>query len=440
MILYNPTVSGSLLVTGSLTTTGTLTAQTLVVQTITSSVDFVTGSSVNGSLSSNTHQFTGSVLMSGSLNVGGALTGTTATFRVSDNRNLAIKYDTNITLSGQNDSGAPENLRIYADTFKIFTSTTTVGLTERLTISNTGNVGIGTTSPNSLLTLKNSATNTRLELDTESAGSSILSYDRTASAYKILYLRGSDIQINPNDVTAMTIKAGGNVGIGASTSPVYKLEVSTAGGSERIRVGTLQNNNNTATFEAITSAGLTTATSGWIRAVYGGGLALGTSTYTKANGDSGNFANLSSESATTGLTISSAGVATFTNNVRSVISSPNCVGDDYVNVFKFVAIIQGGISQKNSAVNLRVAYALTGGYGNEHCTYDLVASCNNGTWTIHTDSQTGRVANNGGNFQVSAYSSGDTLYIRSRKENGGGCGYAQMNGTVNFAGCTFSVA
>ena len=68
----------------------------------------------------------------------GALTGTTATFRVSDNRNLAIKYDTNITLSGQADSGAPENLRIYADTFKIFTSTTTVGLTERLTISNTG--------------------------------------------------------------------------------------------------------------------------------------------------------------------------------------------------------------------------------------------------------------------------------------------------------------
>ena len=85
MILYNPTVSGSLQVTGSLTTTGTLTAQTLVVQTITSSVDFVTGSSVNGSLSSNTHQFTGSVLMSGSLSVGGALTGTTATFRVSDN-------------------------------------------------------------------------------------------------------------------------------------------------------------------------------------------------------------------------------------------------------------------------------------------------------------------------------------------------------------------
>ena len=69
MILYNPTVSGSLLVTGSLTTTGTITSQTLVVQTITSSIEFNTGSTRNGTLLTNTHEFTGSVLMSGSLTV-----------------------------------------------------------------------------------------------------------------------------------------------------------------------------------------------------------------------------------------------------------------------------------------------------------------------------------------------------------------------------------
>ena len=45
----------------------TLTAQTLVVQTITSSVDFVTGSTRFGSIAANTHQFTGSVSMTGSL-------------------------------------------------------------------------------------------------------------------------------------------------------------------------------------------------------------------------------------------------------------------------------------------------------------------------------------------------------------------------------------
>jgi hypothetical protein len=86
---------GNIVVSGSITTTGTvaisgsiasasfaatassadnllerntLTAQTLVVQTITSSVDFVTGSTRFGSIADNTHQFTGSVSISGSLN------------------------------------------------------------------------------------------------------------------------------------------------------------------------------------------------------------------------------------------------------------------------------------------------------------------------------------------------------------------------------------
>ena len=56
------------------TVNSTLTAQTLVVQTITSSVDFVTGSTRFGSLLANTHQFTGSVNMTGSLALTGAAT------------------------------------------------------------------------------------------------------------------------------------------------------------------------------------------------------------------------------------------------------------------------------------------------------------------------------------------------------------------------------
>jgi hypothetical protein len=64
-------VTGSLNVSGSITTTGTITAQTLVVQTITSSTDFVTGSTRFGSLLANTHQFTGSVSMTGSLTTNG---------------------------------------------------------------------------------------------------------------------------------------------------------------------------------------------------------------------------------------------------------------------------------------------------------------------------------------------------------------------------------
>ena len=68
------TITGSILQSGSFTTTGTITAQTLIVQIITSSEDFVTGSTHFGTIISNTHQFTGSVTVSGSLAVNGSNT------------------------------------------------------------------------------------------------------------------------------------------------------------------------------------------------------------------------------------------------------------------------------------------------------------------------------------------------------------------------------
>jgi autotransporter-associated beta strand protein len=67
-------ITGSAVVTGSLTVTGNIVAQTLVVQTITSSVVEITGSTQFGSTTANTHEFTGSVGITGSLLVnGGAL-------------------------------------------------------------------------------------------------------------------------------------------------------------------------------------------------------------------------------------------------------------------------------------------------------------------------------------------------------------------------------
>ena len=105
------------------------------------------------------------------------------------------------------------------------------------------------------------------------------------------------------------------VGVGASTNPVYKLEVSTTGGSERIRVGTLQNNDNTARFEAITSNGTLVANSAWLRVNDSDGLTIGTSTYTKAGGDSGNFSNISSEVETPVINIGGDNVTIATGNL-----------------------------------------------------------------------------------------------------------------------------
>ena len=69
------------------TVRNTLTAQTLVVQTITSSVEYITGSSINGSLLTNTHDFTGSVRITGSLTVNN----TTATLGTGS-ANYVLKY------------------------------------------------------------------------------------------------------------------------------------------------------------------------------------------------------------------------------------------------------------------------------------------------------------------------------------------------------------
>jgi uncharacterized protein YaiE (UPF0345 family) len=57
------TFAGIQTVNSNLVVTGSITAQTLVVQTITSSVDFVTGSTRFGSILGNTHVFSGSVTM-----------------------------------------------------------------------------------------------------------------------------------------------------------------------------------------------------------------------------------------------------------------------------------------------------------------------------------------------------------------------------------------
>ena len=159
----------------------TLTAQTLVVQTITSSVDFVTGSTRFGSILGNTHQFTGSVSMTGSLVVVGALTGSSAIFSSSIRANApstiygATNQDaiqTIFTLGGQNASSQAKELyfRLTAGGTPAWTfQTAAVGTdtdiniypngTSGLKIAYAGtaifssSVGVGNVTPYSILSL-----------------------------------------------------------------------------------------------------------------------------------------------------------------------------------------------------------------------------------------------------------------------------------------------
>jgi hypothetical protein len=77
-------VTGSINSTGNITTTGTITAQTLVVQTVTSSIVYSSGSNIFGNALTNTQTMTGSVNITGSLNVVGPITSTNAGFFVSN--------------------------------------------------------------------------------------------------------------------------------------------------------------------------------------------------------------------------------------------------------------------------------------------------------------------------------------------------------------------
>jgi hypothetical protein len=99
-------INGNVIVTGSLRVTQNITASNIVVtnlyvQTITGSVEYITGSTQFGSLLSNTHIFTGSVKITSSLAVDGnfAVNGSTGNFAFSSNADT-LEITGSILLSG----------------------------------------------------------------------------------------------------------------------------------------------------------------------------------------------------------------------------------------------------------------------------------------------------------------------------------------------------
>jgi hypothetical protein len=259
---------------------GTLTATTLVVQTITSSQNFITGSTRFGTIITNTHQFTGSVGVTGSITVvDGVTNNLTASWSnraisasIADNAvtaSRALNANTAshaafaatatsattatsvvATVTGTNSAELVRGNMADNDQFRILVGGTSTnagfveiataddgtepihvrqytGVFSSLTRTATLLDGSGNTSfPGSVTATGALSTFGNLRLE-PSAGGSIVVGSRSSQTDFQLYNTGNIFRIYNGSSDALTVNTSGNVGIG-TTSPSARLHVSGA--------------------------------------------------------------------------------------------------------------------------------------------------------------------------------------------------------------------
>ena len=296
------TFAGIQTVNSNLVVTGSITAQTLVVQTVTSSVIYSSGSNVFGNNIANTQVFTGSMSLTGSLTV--VTTGTefqvnangvkfgnvigdahnitgsviisgsigigvtpSQKFQVrGTNENAIVRVETtgsgnpsiSFTTLGQQDWGIGVD---FTDSGKLkFDGATTVGAATRMTLTNAGNLGIGTTSPSFPLEVNTTATGliarftsnqneAQIRLVNTSTGGR--SYSLGSGGTSSGGARGFYIYDETGTATVFAISGSGNVGVGTST-PNGRLEVvpPNISGNEGIFINQLGSHQSTMRFKS----------------------------------------------------------------------------------------------------------------------------------------------------------------------------------------------
>ncbi len=129
--------------------------------------------------------------------------------------------------------------------------------TERMRIANTGYIGIGTTTPNSLLSLYGGANDTRIKMNFVPTGNMYnglelqkngifkggIFYSNTrdvlelwGSQARMLSVSSTNISLLGSGVERLTVNSSGNVGVG-TTTPTYQLDVIASSTANPLRIG-----------------------------------------------------------------------------------------------------------------------------------------------------------------------------------------------------------
>ena len=227
-------------ITGSLVVSSTITAQTLVVQTVTSSILYSSGSNLFGNALNNTQTFTGSIQASGSSThffLGGNVgIGTTnPTFNTnSTSKGLDITNATgfsSLTLHGSGSQeagicGGGNSQGLFLDvagdanaannniSFRNTSINSSSAISTRMFISSSGNIGIGTVTPIAKLHVQGAIyASSQINSDT---------LNNASNSANIIYRSGSSTIVG-NNASALVVLDGGNLGVGTIT-PTYKFE------------------------------------------------------------------------------------------------------------------------------------------------------------------------------------------------------------------------
>ena len=216
---------------------GTITAQKLVVQTVTSSVVYSSGSNIFGNSLSNTQTFTGSVNITGSThtiygNVGIGTTNPLAKFEVASASSTG-SVGFNIGTSSSPERG---NLFYYTDgtgwKFNIGKYSGSV-FTPQMSFNDNGNIGIGTTAPGANLVVQNTSGTSIPSLGT-SGGHFQLQNGSYGLLAGVATSGNAWMQVGRTDSTATAYNLllqpnGGNILVGTATDAGYKLDVNGTG-------------------------------------------------------------------------------------------------------------------------------------------------------------------------------------------------------------------